>query len=142
MFRFNKIFCFTTAVRTSSVRCLSAKTERYFDSTNFNFEYRDSQDSFTENGDQSLSTRIRLADCCLLQCGSQSWSSWPPLDYTLTHSVAPEPEGSSTYSQEPATGPILSQLLPIYTQQANLPKIHSDPILPSTPWSSKWSLST
>jgi hypothetical protein len=36
--------------------------------------------------------------------------------------------------------PILSQLDPIYTPPANLPKFHSDPILPSTPWS-KWSLS-
>jgi hypothetical protein len=30
---------------------------------------------------------------------------------------------------------------PIYTPTAYLPKIHSDPILPSTPWSFKWSLS-
>jgi hypothetical protein len=35
----------------------------------------------------------------------------------------------------------MSQLDPMYTPQANAPKIHSDPILPSTPWSSKWSLS-
>jgi hypothetical protein len=35
--------------------------------------------------------------------------------------------------------PILSQLNPM--PPANLPKIHSDPILPFTPWSSEWSLS-
>jgi hypothetical protein len=37
--------------------------------------------------------------------------------------------------------PILSPLDPPYTPPANLHKIHSDPILPSMPWSSKWSLS-
>jgi hypothetical protein len=36
---------------------------------------------------------------------------------------------------------ILSQLDPIYTPPVNLPMIQSDPILQSTPWSSKWSLS-
>jgi hypothetical protein len=53
----------------------------------------------------------------------------------VTNFVAPKPEGSSPYSQEPATGsypePTESTLPP-----ANLPKIHSDPILPSTPQSS------
>jgi hypothetical protein len=33
----------------------------------------------------------------------------------------------------------MSQLNPIHTPQANLPKIHSDPIFPPKPWSSKWS---
>jgi hypothetical protein len=37
--------------------------------------------------------------------------------------------------------PILSQLDPLYTPPAILPKIHSDPILSYTPWSCKWSLS-
>jgi hypothetical protein len=37
--------------------------------------------------------------------------------------------------------PILSQLDPLYAPTANLPKIHSDPILSPMPWSSKWSLS-
>jgi hypothetical protein len=42
--------------------------------------------------------------------------------------VAPEPEGSSPYSPYPEpTG-------------SNLPKIHSDPILPPTTWSFTWSL--
>jgi hypothetical protein len=41
----------------------------------------------------------------------------------------------------PPPVPVLSQLDPIYTPPANLLKIHSDPILSSTPWSSKWSLS-
>jgi hypothetical protein len=38
----------------------------------------------------------------------------------------------------PPSAPILSQLDPLYTPPANLPKIHSDLIL-SMPWSSKWS---
>jgi hypothetical protein len=40
----NKTFCFITAVRTSSVRCLSVKTERDFGVMNFSDEYRDSQE--------------------------------------------------------------------------------------------------
>jgi hypothetical protein len=61
----------------------------------------------------------------------------------LTNSVAPEPEGSSPHSQQPANGPYpepgeSTQHPPPPT---NLPKIHFDPILPSMPWSSKWSLS-
>jgi hypothetical protein len=35
--------------------------------------------------------------------------------------------------------PILSQLEPLYMPPANLPNIHSDPILPSMPQSSEWS---
>jgi hypothetical protein len=38
----------------------------------------------------------------------------------------------------PPPVPILSQLDPLFTPPTNLPKIHSDPILPSTPRSSKW----
>jgi hypothetical protein len=36
---------------------------------------------------------------------------------------------------------LLSHLDSIYTPPANFPKIHSDHILTSTPWSSRWSLS-
>jgi hypothetical protein len=43
--------------------------------------------------------------------------------------------------KSPPPAPILSQSNPIHTPQANFPKNHSDPILPPTPWSSKWSLS-
>jgi hypothetical protein len=39
-------------------------------------------------------------------------------------------------------GPILSHLNPLHTPQAILPKIHSDPILPSTPQSCEWSVSS
>jgi hypothetical protein len=46
----------------------------------------------------------------------------------------------STYNSQPPV-PILSQSNPIHTPQANLPKIHSDPIFLPTPWSSNWSLS-
>jgi hypothetical protein len=51
----------------------------------------------------------------------------------LTNSVAPEPEGSSPHSQQPATGPEPVESNPHPPPQANVPKIHSDPILPSTP---------
>jgi hypothetical protein len=53
-----------------------------------------------------------------------------------TNSVAPEPTSSSPYSQEPATGPYPQPTGPLYTHPANLPKIYSDPILLSIPWSS------
>jgi hypothetical protein len=43
--------------------------------------------------------------------------------------------------KSPPPVPILSQLDPLYTPPADLPKIHSDPILTSTPWSFKLSLS-
>jgi hypothetical protein len=36
---------------------------------------------------------------------------------------------------------MLSQLNPLHIPPANLPKIHSDPFLPSTPRSSEWSFS-
>jgi hypothetical protein len=48
-----------------------------------------------------------------------------------TNSVAPEPEGSSPHSQQPASGPYpepgesTPHPLP---PAANLPKVHSDPI--------------
>jgi hypothetical protein len=37
----------------------------------------------------------------------------------------------------PPPVPVLSQSNPIHTPQASLPKIHSNPIFPPTPWSSK-----
>jgi hypothetical protein len=48
----------------------------------------------------------------------------------LTNSVTQEPEGLSPHSQQPATVPYpeLVEFNPY--PQANLPKIHSDPILP------------
>jgi hypothetical protein len=58
-----------------------------------------------------------------------------------TNSVAPEPGCSSPPSQELATVAVLSQLNPLHTPLARLPKIYSDHILPSTPQSSVWSLS-
>jgi hypothetical protein len=59
---------------------------------------------------------------------------------TITNSVVPEPEGSSPHSQQPQPAPILSHLNPFHPP-ANLTKIHSDPISPSTPRSSEWSVS-
>jgi hypothetical protein len=47
----------------------------------------------------------------------------------------------SRYNDSAPPFPILSLLNPIHTPPASLPKIHSDRILPSTPWSSEWFLS-
>jgi hypothetical protein len=54
--------------------------------------------------------------------------------------MAPEPEGSSPHSQQPANGPYPepSESTP-HTPPTNLSKVHFDPILPSTPWSFRWS---
>jgi hypothetical protein len=49
----------------------------------------------------------------------------------LTNSVAPEPEGSSPYSQEPATGPYPEPSESTLHFSSQSP--HSEPILPSTP---------
>jgi hypothetical protein len=58
----------------------------------------------------------------------------------VTNSVAPETARSSPYSQEP-TGPDPETTGSTPQSPANLPTIHSDTILPSTPWPSKWFLS-
>jgi hypothetical protein len=55
--------------------------------------------------------------------------------------MVPEPAGSSPYPQESTTGPYPEPLDPLYTPPAIVSKIHSDSILLSVPWSSKWSLS-
>jgi hypothetical protein len=52
-----------------------------------------------------------------------------------------EPEGSSPHSQQLANYPYPEPVESNPHPPASLPKIHSDPILPPTPWSSKWSLS-
>jgi hypothetical protein len=59
----------------------------------------------------------------------------------VTNSVAQEPEGSSPYSQQLTTGPYPEPVESNPHIPANLPKIHSAPIVPPTPWSSEWSLS-
>jgi hypothetical protein len=51
--------------------------------------------------------------------------------------MAPEPEGSSRYSQEPATGPYPEPTKSTLHIPPTLLKFHSDPILPSKPRS--WS---
>jgi hypothetical protein len=59
--------------------------------------------------------------------------------YILTNSVAQEPESSSPHSQQPATGPCPETVESNpHPPQANLPKIHSDPIFPPTPGSFQW----
>jgi hypothetical protein len=55
--------------------------------------------------------------------------------------VAPGPEGPSPHSRKLATDPILIQLNPLHPPPMQSPKIYSNPIIPSTPQSSEWSLS-
>ena len=53
-----------------------------------------------------------------------------------------EPEGSLPHSQVPATRPCAEPDQPSPCPQFHFLKIHLNIILPSTPWSSKWPLST
>jgi hypothetical protein len=55
---------------------------------------------------------------------------------SLTNSVAKELEASSPHSQQPATDPCTEPVESNPHPQANLRKIHSDPIFPPTTWSS------
>jgi hypothetical protein len=57
----------------------------------------------------------------------------------LTNSVAPEPEGSSPHSQQPAKGlyPEPGESTPRPPQPISIRSI----LIPSTPWSFKWSFS-
>jgi hypothetical protein len=57
----------------------------------------------------------------------------------LTHSVEPEPDGSSPHSQQPATCPYPEPGGSTPHPPTSLPKVHFDPILPSVSWSFKWS---
>jgi hypothetical protein len=57
------------------------------------------------------------------------------------NSVAPEPEGSSPHSQQPANCPYPEPGESTPHPPTNLRKVHFDPILTSTPRSSKWSFS-
>ena len=52
-----------------------------------------------------------------------------------------EPEGSLPHSQVPATVPIMGLINPVHTPTSYFLKIRLNNILPSTPGSSKWSLS-
>jgi hypothetical protein len=54
--------------------------------------------------------------------------------------MVPEPEGSSPHSQQPAKDPYPEpgESTPPPPPPTNLPKVHFDPILPSTHWSAKW----
>jgi hypothetical protein len=56
----------------------------------------------------------------------------------MANSVAPEPAGSSPYSQQPTTGPYPEPTAPILHPQ---PIFLRSILIPSTPWSSEWSIS-
>jgi hypothetical protein len=58
-------------------------------------------------------------------------------DENNTKSVAPEPEGSSQHSQQPANEPYSEPGESTPHLPANPPKVNFHPILPFTPWSFK-----
>jgi hypothetical protein len=72
------------------------------------------------------------------------WNAGQFLQDWLTNKQTPWHQNLKVYHRihkSPPPVPILSQLDPLCTPPANLPKSHSDPILPSMPQSSKRSLS-
>jgi hypothetical protein len=75
--------------------------------------------------------------------GTRPWKVKVTKQRILKHSnsVVQEPEGLSPHSQQPATGSYPEPAESNPHPQASLSNIHSDPILPSTPWSSERSLS-
>jgi hypothetical protein len=67
-----------------------------------------------------------------------------PLQMNISLFTAPwrqNPKAHHRVHNRPPPVPILSQLNPFHTPPANLPKTHSNPILPPMPRSSEWSLS-
>jgi hypothetical protein len=84
-------------------------------------------------------TRRRENLCCSLYYMFAVYCPCLELSANSTNSVAQEPEGSSPHSQQPDTGPYPEPVESNPHPQANLSMIHSDPIFPPTPWSSKWS---
>jgi hypothetical protein len=85
-------------------------------------------------------------DCNMLQATvvsylypSRKFAVCFPKSIQLTNSVAPEPEGSSPHSQQPANGPYPEpgESTSHTLTPASLPKVYYNPILPSTPRSSK-----
>jgi hypothetical protein len=78
--------------------------------------------------------------CALNECGT----SRVRFEGSLSGSLTPwrkNPKDLHRTHNSPPSVPVLSQSNPIRIPQANLPKIHSDPIFSPTSWSSEWSLS-
>ena len=103
---------------------------------------------------------VKLAACIFRKLGTtfkrRYLVRWTLLTYSIQHSPSWEANRFSS-SQEiphilrnpnvhyrihkfPLTVPILSQLDPVHTLTSHFLKIHLNIILPSTPWSPKWSL--
>jgi hypothetical protein len=85
----------------------------------FTSRFNNSENKKRENKGRRISTTTTIIQT--------PWGQNPKVDHHIYKSLP--------------TVPIMSQLYPLYTPPASLPKIHSDTILPYTPWSSKLSLS-
>ena len=72
---------------------------------------------------------------------SPSWEANWFCSYSRNSPHFMEPEGSYRIHKCPPPGPILSQFDPVHAPTSYFPKIDCNIILPSTPGSSKWSLS-
>jgi hypothetical protein len=83
--------------------------------------------------------QFRLLIYCMEQ--SPSWEANRPSANQEVPPLFMEPEGSLPHSQVPTTCPYPESDHPVHTPTSHFLKIHLNIILPSTPGSSKWSLS-
>ena len=88
---------------------------------------------------QTESVHIRHTDS--LHTSESFLRSWPVLSESRNSPHFMEPEGSLPHSQVPATCPYPEPARSVHTPTFHFLKIHLNVILPSTPGSSKWSLS-
>jgi hypothetical protein len=115
------------AVRTSETSVYFVTTRRYIpEGCNLQIRRRENVKSYL-HFDLNFYSSVLYITSYLYNNKLTPWRKNPKIHHRTHNSPPPVP--------------VLSQSIPIHTPQANLPKIHSDPIFPPTPWSSQWSLS-